>query len=98
MAHVITLPKLHLCVYMLNAGLPWWSRLRNLPNNAGDMGSVPGPGRFHMLPQSLPAAATEARALEPALCNRETSAMRSLCAEMESSRRLPQLEKPHVPQ
>ena len=22
---------------------------RNLPANAGDMGSIPGPGRFHML-------------------------------------------------
>ena len=31
--------------------LPWWLRGKYPPANAGDMGSVPDPGRFHM-PQS----------------------------------------------
>jgi len=30
-------------------GFPGGSVVRNLPPNEGDMGSVPGPGRSHML-------------------------------------------------
>ena len=29
-------------------GLPWCSVVKNLPANAGDRSSIPGPGRFHM--------------------------------------------------
>ena len=29
--------------------LSWWSVVKNLPANAGDMGSIPGPGRSNML-------------------------------------------------
>ena len=32
-------------------GLPWWLSGKELPANVGDVGSIPGPGRFH-LPQS----------------------------------------------
>ena len=60
---------------------------KNSPANAGYMGSIPGPGRFHMpqsnwahAPQllSLRAATTEARAPRAcALLSREATAMRS---------------------
>ena len=30
-------------------GLPWWPSVKNPPANAGEMGSVPGPGRSHLL-------------------------------------------------
>ena len=34
-------------VYDLSQGLPWWlsGKKKNLPVNAGDMGSIPGSGR-----------------------------------------------------
>ena len=31
-----------------NVGFPSGSVVKNLPANAGDMGSIPGPGRSHM--------------------------------------------------
>ena len=47
---------------------------KNLPANAGDMGSIPGPERFHMLLRttvlSLHAALLTPRHLEPMLCNK----------------------------
>ena len=51
-------------------GLPWWHS-GNLPANAGDMGSIPGPGRSHM-PQSNKARVPQllslcSRAREPQL-------------------------------
>ena len=41
------------CVKLITPGLgqPWGSVVKNLPANAGDMGSIPGPERSHM-PQS----------------------------------------------
>ena len=33
---------------MLSSGLPWSSRVKNLPAHAGSMGSVPGLGRSHI--------------------------------------------------
>ena len=30
-------------------GFPGSSVVKNLPANAGDTGSIPGPGRYHML-------------------------------------------------
>ena len=30
-------------------GLPWWLSGYESPANAGDMGSIPDPGRFHVL-------------------------------------------------
>ena len=35
----------------INSGFPGGTVVENLPANAGDMGSSPGPGRYHM-PQS----------------------------------------------
>ena len=32
----------------VNRGFPGGSIVKNLPTNAGDMGSIPGSGRFHM--------------------------------------------------
>ena len=63
--------------------------VKNLPARAGDMSSVPGPGRLtpHIVEQvSLCAAATEpapwsppAATTEPVPPTREASSMRSLC-------------------
>ena len=39
-------------------GLPWWYSGLESDASAGDMGSIPGPGRFHM-PQSLRVTTTE---------------------------------------
>ena len=40
-------------LYLLKDGYFWTSLvaewIKNPPANAGDMGSIPGPGRFHML-------------------------------------------------
>ena len=30
-------------------GFPWWCSVKNLAASARDMGSILGPGRFHML-------------------------------------------------
>ena len=38
-------------INMLGLGFPGGTVVKNLPANAGDMGSSPGPGRSHM-PQS----------------------------------------------
>ena len=37
----------------LTRGLPGGSVVKNLPANAGDTGSIPGPGRSHMSPSTL---------------------------------------------
>ena len=51
-------------------GFPGGAGVKNLPANAGDTGSIPGPGRSHML-QSIPHAAERlspcATTTEPAL-------------------------------
>ena len=36
---------------LMNQGFPGGAVVKNPPANAGDMGSIPGPGRSHM-PQS----------------------------------------------
>ena len=60
---------------------------KNLPANAGDMGLIPGLGRFHKLqsnqacvPRVLSLCSTTTEAHVPSLCSatRETIAMRSL--------------------
>ena len=69
--------------------LPWWLSGKDQPANAGDMGSIPGPGRFHMLqsneagvPQLLSprAATTDARVPWSAcFATREATTTRKLC-------------------
>ena len=66
---------------------------RNLPENAGNMGLIPGPGKFHM---SRSNEAHIPQLLEPeCLCSatRETTAMRKPHSTPRSSPHLPQLEK-----
>ena len=47
---IIAVPNFHLSPLFKNhAGLPGGPVIRNLPANAGNKGSIPGPGRFHML-------------------------------------------------
>ena len=76
-------------------GFPGGSVIKNLPDNAGDMGSNPDPGRSHMLrsnyahaPQllslcseSLGTATTKAHVLEcPHSATGEATAVRSPCS------------------
>ena len=42
-------PKLHITWDFKDRGFPDGSVVKNLPANAVDMGSIPGPERFHML-------------------------------------------------
>ena len=69
--------------------------VENLPANAGDTGSSPGPGRSHM-PQSNWAREPQLLSLRVwSLCSatREATTVRGPHTEMKSGPRLPQLEK-----
>ena len=47
---IITVPNFDLSPLFKNhSGLAGGPVIRNLPANAGNMGSIPGPGRFHVL-------------------------------------------------
>ena len=47
--------------------------VKNTPANVGDVGSIPGPGRFCMLERlSLGATTAEPGYLESVLCNKRT--------------------------
>ena len=81
--------------------------VKNLPANAGDMGSIPGPGRFRMsgsnytwVPQLLSLGSTaqvlqllKPVRLKPVVHNKEATAMRSPCVMTKSNPQSPQLEK-----
>ena len=57
---------------LLVLGFPGGPVVENLPANAGDTVSIPGPGRFHMPPQGNEAGAPQLLKpihLEPALHN-----------------------------
>ena len=77
--------------------------VKNPPANAGDTGSIPGPGRSHIpgskarAPQllSLHSRAHEPQLLSPCAATREATAT---CTATKSSPRSPQLEKAHVQQ
>ena len=63
-------------------GSPGDPVVKNPPANAGDMGSIPAPGRSHM-PQSNKARAPQLlspRVKSPCSAKREAAAMRSPCA------------------
>ena len=71
----------------MGGDFPGGTVVKNLPASAGDTGSSPGPGRFHMpqsneacAPQLLSLRATTAEACAPRACalQREATAMRSL--------------------
>ncbi|KAJ8787544.1 hypothetical protein J1605_022859 [Eschrichtius robustus] len=58
----------------LRAGFPGGAVVKNLPANAGDAGSSPGPGRSHM-PRSNSARVPQLlkpTRLEPVLCNKRS--------------------------
>ena len=50
--------QLSLQIRSASCGFPGGSVVRNLPANAGDTGSIPGPGRSRMLQQGSPSATT----------------------------------------
>ena len=79
----------------INFGFPGGAVVENLPANAGDTGSCPGLGRFHM-PQS--GWAREPRLLSLcvwSLCSatREAAMVRGPRTAMKNGPHLPQLEK-----
>ena len=79
-------------------GFPGGTVVENLPASAGDTGSGPGPGRFHMLRSNW---AREPQLLSLcvwSLCSatREAAIVRGLRTAMKSGPRLPQLEKAHA--
>ena len=63
-----------------------------LPCNAGDTGSIPGPGGSHM-PQAAKLRLLSPHTLEPVLSTREATATRSRALQLERSSHSPQLEK-----
>ena len=71
-------------------GFPGGPVVKNPPANAGDTGSIPGPGRFHM-PQG--SWAHEPQLLSPGAATREATARSSPAPRLGSSPRSPQLEK-----
>ena len=85
---------------------------KNLPAKGGNMGSIPGLGRFHMtwsnhacVPQLLSpnSRVRELQLLKPTcvkplLCNEKATTMRSLSIVMKSSPYSPPLEKDHTKQ
>ena len=76
-------------------GFPGGAVVENLPANAGDTSSSPGPGRSHM-PWSNWAHEPQLLSLRVwSLCSttREAAIVRGPCTVMKSGTRLPQLEK-----
>ena len=77
------------------SGFPGGAMVENLPANAGDTGSSPGPGRSHM-PRSNWAREPQLLSLCVwSLCSvtREAAIVRGLRTVMKSGPRSPQLEK-----
>ena len=76
-------------------GFPGGAVVENLPANAGDTGSSPGPGGSHR-PRSGWAREPQLLSLRVwSLCatTREAAIVRGRCTAMKSGSRLPQLEK-----
>ena len=87
--------------------LHWWSRVKNLPANAGDTGSNPDPGRSHVLrgnkpcgPQLLsPRSRGHMLQLLKSTCTRARALQQEKPLQWEAHARQleqPQLEKVHV--
>ena len=79
----------------MGKGFPGGAVVENLPANAGDTGSSPGPGRSHM-PWSNWAREPQLLSLRVwSLCSatREAATVRGPRIAMKSGPRLPQLEK-----
>ena len=80
---------------MLGKGFPGGAVVENLPANAGDTGSSPGPGRSHM-PRSKQAREPQLLSLRVwsvRSATGEAAIVRGLRTAMKSGLRLPQLEK-----
>ena len=80
-------------------GLPSGPVIKNPPASAGDMGLIPGVGRFHMLwgnwAHGLQLLSPHTRACST---TRETTAVRSLSAATKSRPHLLQIAKAHMQQ
>ena len=97
MAYIIPLPKFPFVSWNKKSlwGFPGGAVVENLPANAGDTGSSPGLGRFHM-PRSNWAHEPQLLSLRVwSLCSttREATTVRGPRTAMKSGPHLPQLEK-----
>ena len=74
--------------------------VKNLPVNAGDTGSIPGPGRSHMPlgNQALVMQLLKPGRLEPRLCNRRSHGNEEPKHRSGSNLYSPRPENAHVPQ
>ena len=75
--------------------------VKNLAANTGDMGLIPGWGKFHMLQEQLSPCATTTEARRPASllsATREVAAMRSPCTATKSRHHPLQIKKAHAQQ
>ena len=84
----------HFVVYTVFKDFPGGPADRSPPANAGDTGSSPGPGGFHMPPSdqafvpqllSLRAAIAEAHGPRPVLATRGATAVRGPCSRTTES-------------
>ena len=68
---------------------------KNPPASAGDLGSIPGPGRFHMSRNNLACVSQLLKPVcpETVLCNKRRHPVRNPCTGTRSSPLLPKLEK-----
>ena len=89
------MPVLDVVIKEMYGGFPGGAVVENLPANAGHTGSIPGPGRSHMLwsdwarePQLL-----SLRIWSLYSATGEAAIVRGPCTAMKSGPRLPRLEK-----
>ena len=81
-------------IYKELLGFPGGAVVKNPPANAGDMGSSPGPGRFHML-RSNSARAPQLLSLCSRACKSQLLSPRDTTTEARTpTARAPQQEKP----
>ena len=73
---------------------------KNLPASAGDLGSIPGPGRFYMPRNNIACASQLLKPRIQRLCSatREATPMRNTCTTAKSSPHLLKLEKAQTKQ
>ena len=81
----------HWTLRITTALLPWWISDKEPPANEGDMGSIPGPGRFHMpwgswaiVPQLLSLSVWELEATTEVHAMREATTREACVPQLES--------------
>lgn len=97
--HQQTTVGVHYCCQKLRLGLPWWPGLRTRLPMQGH-GSVPAPGRFHMLRGSWAHVPQLLKPQRPRACalQLEKPLRAEACTARESGLPLLQLEEAHTQQ